>query len=628
MKSKAKTLIFGVLIVLTIWQGAQFVRFAADEIPVVWTWIGKPVQWRSAAYTTSENFADYIEFANHLIPGDAAVAIPSNDLAPWNFSFKAYLQFLLIPREVFWCSDFACLKESAENGAYVLIENTPATIQKIELDQELLIQFNARWAILTPEGREEAGGLALHSFGSVAQIAGSLFLPLLWLTAVGLPGLLLTSTLLPSWRWLSRLFLGLTLGLGVVSVLIYLGLLVTKYSSVGLILGVNALWWFLAGGTSYWLTKPDGFKAIDLRPRLQFDLLEIGLVVIALMVAFLSIAKGYWGTDGIVLWGVKGYGISYFGLSEGVSAWGTLSAKYPLELPILISVFKTLFGDLVPESKILPVIFYLGLPLIASEYFRVKYQSKQYGWLLLLWVISPQIILQGSIGYANLAATFYLVSAVLIALLAFQHSASAGQKKGMLALSGALFVLAAWTRPEGAILSAVLLILFAVWKKDLKANWMLYTPLMGYALIWSLTADLVYSSRPFTDGFLTDGLWNVILGKINYGDLLYLIEGFFNKLLNPLEWGLIGWLILAGLGLAIIKRGANPETNFILFAGALLTVAAAGIIYLKGYNPMGCDVSCMVRTAMERLILPGIGLLWLGASDYLLDLMKENKKFG
>ena len=133
---------------------------------------------------------------------------------------------------------------------------------------------------------------------------------------------------------------------------------------------------------------------------------------------------------------------------------------------MLISVFKTMFGDLVPESKILPVIFFIALPLITSEFFRVKSNRKHYLWFILMWVLSPQIIRQGIIGYANLSFTFYLISASLIALLGFQHTEDRLQLQQILGLSGVLFALAAWNRPEGLALAAVMLLILAIWKKD------------------------------------------------------------------------------------------------------------------------------------------------------------------
>ena len=60
-----------------------------------------------------------------------------------------------------------------------------------------------------------------------------------------------------------------------------------------------------------------------------------------------------------------------------------------------------------------------------------------------------------------------------------------------------------------------------------------------------------------------------------------------------------------------------------LLTGVLLTLAGAAIIYLRVYNPAGCDVSCMVRTAMERMVLPGITLLWVGASSTVLGFLEE-----
>ena len=148
-------------------------------------------------------------------------------------------------------------------------------------------------------------------------------------------------------------------------------------------------------------------------------------------------------------------------------------------------------------------------------------------------------------------------------------------------------------------------------------------PFASFAVIWSLTDKIAYTAQPFTAGYLSDGIRNVIQGNINWGDVGYLIKAFFIVMLDPTEWGFLGWLILIGLVMLFTRRNKKPETIVVFTAGILLTLAAASIIYLRGYNPAGCDVSCMVNTAMERLILPGIALLWVGASEILLGLWQK-----
>ena len=215
---------------------------------------------------------------------------------------------MLIPREIVLCSSQTCLLEASQAGFYSLIEDTKNLVNGSEPSTEThnLINFNERWSILAPKSAGNATSSQFHTFSSIKQLSENLVLPFLWLFAVAVPGMLLISSILPNWRWLSRFFLGLTLGLGIVSFELYLILLVTISSSTGLILGATGLWWGLAGLATYLSVKRSGIGKLNLLPTFKFDPVEIAIIVIGLLMAYISIGKSYWGTDGIVLWAAKG----------------------------------------------------------------------------------------------------------------------------------------------------------------------------------------------------------------------------------------------------------------------------------------------------------------------------------
>jgi hypothetical protein len=614
-------LILAALILLAAWQGVQFIKFSADQIPAVWTWIGKPMKWRSAAYVTSETFADYVALANEVIPEDAGVAIPDEDYAPWQFTHLTFMQYHLFPRDVLHCANTECLIEAASDGSYALIADIGFFFSNPNTDQlhPQVIEFNQKWGILTPETSSQSPPTPLESFSSIKQIGTQLILPGLWLLAVGLPGLIFSSVILPEWRWISRFFLGTTLGLGIVSFILYIFLLLVQSLSTGLILIATSLWWVSAILFTIRLAKKTDRKVFESKSVFNISVFEIIILVIGFIIAFISIGKSYWGTDGIILWANKGYGIATFGLSEGLSDWGTFAAHYPLQNPILISVFKFLFGDLVPESKILPAIFYIAIPLTAAEFFRKKASWKYYIWPILLWMLSPFVIRQGTIGYANLPFTFYLIAAVALAISSMAQEKNPQEYKPQIFLSGILLAIAAWNRPEGAALCLVIVVILLAWKRDIKSYWMLYLPLILYSISWALTKDIAYLNPSRSEGYTLDGVLNVIKGNIIWRDAGFLSKAFFQSTLSIESWGFLIWVLLAGLIVLLIKRKSPSGTNTIVLAGIFVTLAALTIIYLKTYNPVKCDVSCMVNTAMERLVLPGIGLIWIGVSDYLLS---------
>lgn len=621
-----KHLIFGTLILLVAWQCVQFVLFSVNEIPSVWTWIGKPVKWRSAAYTTSETFADYVALANEIIPTDTAVAIPSKD-APWQFSHRPYMQYQFFPREIYQCSNFDCLINATSEGSYALIADLGSFLRNPKAEQlnDLIIEFdqNQKWGILTPEIKSQSPPIPLESFSSIKQMGIHFILPGLWLLSIALPGLILSTAILPDWRWISRFFLGLTLGLGTLSFIIYLFLLFTQTLSTTIILVATGLWWLITILAAIRVSRKTGQKAFNLKTSFSISIFEIIVLAIGFVVAFISIGKSYWGTDGIVLWANKGYGIATFGLSAGVSDLGTSAAHYPLQNPILISIFKYLFGDTVPESKILPAIFYISLPLVTSEFFRKKSDWKYYIWPILLWMLSPFVIRQGSIGYANLSFSYYLISAVILAISNMTQVETSFQSKIQLFLAGGLFAIAAWNRPEGTMLCAIILVILLVWKRDVKSYWMVYLPLVIYAIIWAFTKDIAYLIPSSSEGYTMDGILNVIKGNINWGDAGYLSKSFFQTMLSIDDWGFLIWVLIAGLITLLLQRKSTSLTTIVVLAGVLITLAALTIIYLKTYHPKQCDVSCMVGAAMERLVLPGMGLIWIGISNHILPFLQN-----
>jgi hypothetical protein len=620
-----KLLFLGILVVLVAWQGVQFIRFSADQIPAVWTWIGKPAQWRSAAYSASETFADYVALANEVIPTDAKVATSAEDYASWQFSHMTYLQYHLFPREITLCSDTGCLISAAENGNYALIPDIGHFFNNPQTDHlhGQVIEFNHKWGILSPETSSQSPSSPLESFSSIKQIATHLVLPGLWILAVGLPGLLLSSVILPEWRWTSRFFLGTTLGLGIVSFLTYIFLLFTQNLSTGVILLSIIFWWLIAILLTFTLSKQTNRNIFELNLKFKISLLEIMILSIGFVVAFISLGKSYWGTDGIILWANKGYGIAAFGLSEGLANWGSWAAHYPLQNPILIAIFRFIFGDLVPESKIFPAIFYIALPLAASEFFRTRTNQKYYSLPILLWMLSPFVIRQGTIGYANLSFTYYLLSAAILAVHTMTQGQKSPQSTSRLFLSGVMFAIAAWNRPEGTALCLILLAILLIWKKDIKSYWMVFLPMVIYITIWGFTKDIAYLNPSGSEGFLLDGVINVIGGNIIWADAGYLSKSFFQATLSIEAWGFLIWVLLIGLVFLLLKRKSPADVNVLVFAGVMTTLAALAVIYLKVYNPAKCDVSCMVNTAMERLIMPGVGLIWAGVSSHLLSLLQK-----
>ena len=168
------------------------------------------------------------------------------------------------------------------------------------------------------------------------------------------------------------------------------------------------------------------------------------LLVIAI-IAFLAVGLSYFGWDDIARWAVKGYGIAYQGTVIAAANWGGVGLSYPLNIPILISIFRILDGDLVPGSKLIFPVFYASL-LIGCYRFWVLQGLRKWAASLgvLLLASTPILFTHAYMGYANLPFTYYLVSGLLWSIDGMQTRGI-----GKTLLGGTLLAIAVLTRPEG-----------------------------------------------------------------------------------------------------------------------------------------------------------------------------------
>jgi hypothetical protein len=180
-------------------------------------------------------------------------------------------------------------------------------------------------------------------------------------------------------------------------------------------------------------------------------IMVIGLFIIA---CGFAVGKAYSAWDATAIWSIKGYGIAYEGSIFAGDVWGAHRLFYPLNIPILISTFRLLSGDLLPGSKLVFPIFYLSTLLIIFAFWRrcgVKSIYANFGIVLLATI--PDIFKHATIGYANLPMTCYLILGALLGLDGvFQD------KHNEQVMSGMLLGLAGWTRVEGVLYDLVVVL--------------------------------------------------------------------------------------------------------------------------------------------------------------------------
>jgi hypothetical protein len=577
--------------------------------------IGQHAVWRSANFAFGQTVADYVLFLNANIPVDVTVVLPDRDSAPEALTRTAAMQLFLYPRDVVNCSsDYAgCAANFVVGGAVALVSDTETFV---DFRAGQVLMFNDDWGLLLPDGRS-AQGAPLIGFSSLFSVALAFITALLFIALVATPAVLLVRRALPGLDFAFQLALGLGAGLGFLSFAIYLSLLLGAALSP-ILVGVILLLFGLAAWGSQRLWP------IPKTPiRLSLDSWVVAFSILALLAAFIGVGSAYRQSDEFGLWAPKGYGILAAGLHSGANEWGSTPAAYPLQVPVLIGAFKAIFGDRLPEAKLLFPLFLLGLSCVVYSYLRRFTEKKWAGLATLPLASTPLLFEQSALAYANLPTTFYLVVAVLLFSLALNHPKENATRYYM---AGSIFLaLAAWTRLEALQIAALILILLMVFllrrdrKIDRRSIAALLIPLGGFAAIWLVSSAQLYAGKGFLAGAASSAFTAMLAGNFREAEAAYILGTLFKELIGFHDWGLLFWLLVP-LAVAILLKTPRLRSNFVLWSGLLVSLLVLGGYYLLAFDAIqGQDISWWVSTGMSRMLMPGIVLLWLGALQMLLQ---------
>jgi 4-amino-4-deoxy-L-arabinose transferase-like glycosyltransferase len=330
---------------------------------------------------------------------------------------------------------------------------------------------------------------------------------------------------------------------------------------------------------------------------------------------FLSVGTGFHETDSIVLWGAKAQGLISEGLS-GMASWGTNTTFYPLQIPILLGMFLDAFGLGLPAAKLIFPIYHFLLSLLSFNYLNSQMKSHLAGLSALGLATMPLIARHGMIAYANLPLTYYLVSGLILLRLSKNQT----NRVRNLLLSGFCFTLAVWTRPEGIwlVLVVVGILLFQQlilegWKRIVPASLVLLLPLT-LELLWLLSRGGFYSGVENMGSNLRIVLRSLRMGVFHFQELGVLADFLLKNLADVHSWGAVTAVLLGSLLLAIIRRGkVGPESASFLVAGFLTIVLISLMYYVFSFSEK-YDLSWWLNTGYERMIMPGMVLLWIGAA--------------
>lgn len=350
--------------------------------------------------------------------------------------------------------------------------------------------------------------------------------------------------------------------------------------------------------------------------------LAVGMAVGA--AAVLAVGLAYYAWDDIVIWCLKGYGIALEGSIHAGSHWGSMNLWYPLNIPVLVATIRILTADNLPGSKLLFPLFYASMLLGIIRYLRRSGVSPSLAVLGGVCIGTvPTVFEHATTGYANLPLAAYLV----LGTLSLTEAKGRGET-GLTVLGGTLLALAAWTRPEGLLMSTCCLAGAAgcrPWKHMGVGKWAIAVgvPLVIVIAPWSVFRS-VYSSAVTVSELIRLAGQRILAGDIRW-DAFYLIARYVaGQVVRLRAWGptLIVGVLTVGLDLAIVRgeRLRRLAETTLLTAG-LLSLAVVGMYFVTAY---GDDLYTWMSSGLNRMMMPAVVLLVVSSMLSLDRLLSKS----
>ena len=608
----------GLFALAILFQAYSLAKSSIPDLTAIRQNFARSALWRSAYFSQGRKFANYVEFLNQNIPEQRRVVLPPSEAGLKALGNTPFMQFFLAPRQVINCTDPQCVETlSPENTVILVVNDFPGA--DFTRRGGRLVMFNTEWGIYLSDPAGASNPLPLQNGWEAGEVFRSLVVPVLWLILVVAMGALFVHSLLPGPGRVVKIALGYGLGLSIttlaLSVAAWLGAPLTSGSIVMisvLLLGASLASAWLAGRGSRSSANRDEAdapleQALDFWPFILLALGALSLVI--------SVGKGYHTTDEILLWGAKGYGIAATGDLRAANEWGTRTVIYPLHIPILIASFRLLSGDLLPASKIVFSGYYVCLSLLLYH-FLLQFNVKRplAGIATCLVATAPLVFRHATIAYANLAFSYYLVSAALL-LVSELSRLRASSRRAF--LSGLFFAAACWTRPEGLVMSAAVIVLLSIlalikrWGLGLRQVVALSLPLAVYQVYWLFIKPAVYSQTAAKADLPLKALQQFAAGNLNIGSALYILRSLTLTVVDPRTWGVLGVLMVLAIILSFAALTRQREAGLAALSGLVCVGAVLAIYQVTSYDTVH-DISWWINTGFDRLLLPGFLLLWVG----------------
>lgn len=444
----------------------------------------------------------------------------------------------------------------------------------------------------------------------------ALTLDLLLVALLVFLGLRIVHLMAPGITWLESLGVSLPLGAGsltyAVFLLSWMGIPVSlgSFSAAGLVLLA------FAEAASRWKRGVEETAVGENRRsggagenRLARWCLWIVMAALAVVTTLISVGRSHTLWDAAAIWAAKGYGIALEGTIFAAKRWGAHAAAYPLNIPLLISMFQLADGDVLPGSKLVfPLFFVSTLFGIAGFWRRLRVPDL---WVLVGIVLTatiPEVFRHATYGYANIPLATYLVLGALWG--------ARGLRTGRVRytiLAGSLLSLAIWTRVEGVLYVAAILAPFLVswaWARLDRLHLLaLFAPIAVVGLPWLSFFLTNGISGSQTGGAMAAAIEHWRLGDFRWNDLRLILGYLRRSLLHTEVWGL---LFPTSVGLLALRwrrflDRAVPEIMILGVAALTTGIATVGLFYVGSYVKDG--LFAWLTRSFPRAFFPSAILL-------------------
>ena len=626
-KAKCASLSHALLVAVAVVAGLYQIVLLMDGYSVLWlkrAWRTRDMsaQERNAVFHLGSKGARFMEFLRSTVPVDASVVVPQG---AGELSQQSTLQFFLMPRTIPGCSCGAVSLPEASEACLVCLRKEDNYVPSIgefppvgALEGwKVLIPFtDSGWfhGVYAPAPETGSGGM----IGEVAPHALPVWLAAIvdvsLLVALWILGCNTAALFLKPLGWMEALGLGIPLGMGALTLSVFL----LSWAGLRIDVGLFTLAWaLLMGGillarrlanrrAGRHLPRELANSILSSKGRLSLAVILLGgvLVFIGLQALVISVSRGYSIFDALANWALKGYAIALEGSIWAGSRWGGHALAYPQNLHLAIAMFRVFDGDILPGSKLLDPCFSVAILAGCFRFWRLKAVSVVDGLLGAILLLSvPVLFIHTTIGYANLCFSAYLVLGTLWLLEGMDLD-----RLGVAALGALLLGFAAWTRPEGIAFAAsiALGILAGAWLVRRRRLSLLagLLPFLAVAGIWLafgqryLGKDEVSQIAPRLLGALSDG-------SASLASVLAPLGVALAQLATPSHWGLLiplaGFLVilcLARSGLRCAREGL--PTLLAILAGLAFELA---VLIVSSYS-----WSNFIEDGLDRAFLP-LGVL-------------------